>query len=178
MLIEKPIPESYWVIPDKFLAGEYPHIRYDDLQSRKRLEAFLDAGFDSYLDLTCEGERAPYFSTLSALAASSGRQVHYLRFSFPDFMVPTRAEMAAALDALDLALAGQGKVYLHCVGGIGRTGTTVACHLIRHGMSPEAALGRLREMYSTSAQSRIAPHSPEADAQVHFILDWKEDGLA
>jgi hypothetical protein len=59
-----------------------------------------------------------------------------------------------------------------------RTGTTVGCYLVRHGMKPSEALRHLREMYQGAAQSLIYPHSPETDEQVRFILKWKEDGLA
>jgi protein-tyrosine phosphatase len=86
--------------------------------------------------------------------------------------------MTATLNTIDTALAEGHKVYLHCVGGIGRTGTTVGCWLIRHGTKPDEAIKRLRELYAASAQSALAPHSPEADEQIEFILKWAEDGLA
>jgi hypothetical protein len=61
---------------------------------------------------------------------------------------------------------------------VGRTGTTVGCWLIRHGMAPLAALDRLMELYRESEQSLVYPHSPETETQADFILDWNEDGLA
>ena len=72
----------------------------------------------------------------------------------------------------------QAAKYLHCMGGIGRTGVTVGCHLIRHGMEPAQALLHLRALYQSAAQSLLTPNSPESDEQVRFILNWKEDGLA
>jgi protein tyrosine/serine phosphatase len=69
-------------------------------------------------------------------------------------------------------------VYVHCVGGIGRTGTVVGCWLIRHGMQPEQAFRHLAQLYKTSGQSLYNPHSPETEEQARFILDWKENGLA
>jgi protein-tyrosine phosphatase len=86
--------------------------------------------------------------------------------------------MVAALDAIDEALAEGRKVYLHCVGGIGRTGITVGCYLVRHGMRSSEALCHLRELYRASAQSLVAPDSPESDEQAGFILNWEENGLA
>lgn len=175
---DKPIPESYWVLPGQFLAGEYPGLNYDEIGTRQRLSAFLKAGFDTFIDLTCEGERRPYFSMLSEEAGQAGREAFHERFSFPDFHVPSHETMAATLDAVDRALAESHKVYLHCVGGIGRTGTTVGCWLVRHGMNPTQALLHLRDLYQSAAQSMFAPHSPESDEQVKFILNWNEDGLA
>ena len=175
---DKPIPESYWVLPGRFLAGGYPGLRYDDFGTRRRLTAFLNAGFDTFIDLTCTGERPPYLPLLQEQAGAYERQIHHRRFSFPDFSVPTPGTMVATLDAVDAALAEGRSVYLHCVGGIGRTGTTVGCWLIRHGMKPSDALLRLHELYQTSEQSLHSPHSPEADEQIRFILNWEEHGLA
>lgn len=174
----KPISESYWVLPGQFLAGQYPALRCDKFGTSQRLTAFLNAGFDTFIDLTCEGERPPYFSILSEEAGHEGREVRHWRFSFPDFQVPSHETMVATLDAIDTALAEGHKVYLHCVGGIGRTGTTVGCHLVRHGMKPMEALHHLRELYQSAVQSLLAPRSPESNEQVKFILDWEEDGLA
>ncbi|MDP2994346.1 MAG: hypothetical protein Q8N46_04400, partial [Anaerolineales bacterium] len=144
---DKPIPESYWVLPGQFLAGGYPALSNDELGTRRRLTAFLNAGVDTFIDLTCEGERPPYFSMLSEEAGYDGLEVRHRRFSFPDFHVPSHETMVATLDAIDTALAEGRKVYLHCVGGIGRTGTTVGCYLVRHGMKPTEALHHLRELY-------------------------------
>ena len=35
--------------------------------------------------------------------------------------------MVAILDSLDTAIADEHTIYLHCWGGIGRTGTVVGC---------------------------------------------------
>lgn len=84
--------------------------------------------------------------------------------------------MLSALDAVDTALAGGGRVYLHCVGGIGRTGMTVGCYFIRHGMPPREAVNQLQETYLTSLQSLTFHQSPETRRQLDFILGWSELG--
>jgi len=175
---EKPIPASYWVLPGRFLAGEYPGLRFDEAGTRQRISAFLNAGFETFIDLTNENERPPYSSMLRQEATAQGREILHRRFSFPDFNVPSHQQMVATLDALDTALAKGGKVYLHCVGGIGRTGITVGCYLVRHGMKPAQALRHLRALYRGAAQSLLAPNSPESDEQASFILNWEEHGLA
>ena len=40
--------------------------------------------------------------------------------------------MLAVLDAIDIALCEGHGVYIHCWGGVGRTGTVVGCWLKRH----------------------------------------------
>ena len=46
----RPIPESYWV-EDRFLAGEYPG-HFDAETARKRLDTLIEAGFNTFIDLT------------------------------------------------------------------------------------------------------------------------------
>ena len=104
--------------------------------------------------------------------------VNYQRINIQDRGLPSRNRWQLLLDAIDTALASGRKVYLHCWGGIGRTGMTVGCWLVRHGLTGGQALIRLNELYRTSEQSRLYPQSPETDAQVKFILDWVDDGLA
>lgn len=171
----KPIPGSYWVVPGRFLAGEYPaSTRGEAGLTRARLAAFLDAEFDYYVDLTCPGELPPYQPALEELAR--GRlAVSCLRSPIPDKGLPASGQMAALLEAIDAALGAGRKVYLHCWGGIGRTGTTVGCWLVRGGLSGESALARLTELYRTSEQSRIFPRSPEMPEQRAFVLGW--DGI-
>jgi len=174
LFIDKvPIPASYWVIRGKFLAGEYPGSR-DAGEARERLNALLHAGIDTFIDLTYEDERPSYQALLNEIAKPGDRAIHYQRFPFPDFGTPPLASMKAALDALDAALENRGKVYLHCVGGIGRTGMTVGCYLVRHGHSGPQAMAKLASLYRNAAQRAVFPRSPENQRQIAFILDWKE----
>jgi len=173
VLTDKPIPGSYWVLAGRLLAGEYPASR-DEASTRLILAAFLAAGFDTFLDLTNPDERPNYEPLLQAEAHRLARRVDYRRFAFPDFSVPDPLAMTDALDALDAALGRGAKVYLHCVGGIGRTGMTVGCYLVRHGRGGRQALEELSSMYRTSAQSAFSPLSPENGRQAAFVRDWRE----
>jgi len=178
-MTDKPIPESYWVTPGSFLAGGYPaSTEGDEAFTRWCLTAFLNAGFSVFFDLTRPGELPPYAATLREQAAHYGISTEYHHVSIQDRGLPSHDQMKALLDSLDEALSAGRKVYLHCWGGIGRTGMTVGCWLVRHGLDGAAALARLGELYQKSEQSSLYPHSPETVAQMEFILDWKEDGLA
>jgi protein-tyrosine phosphatase len=175
---DKPIPESYWVLPGNFLAGGYPISSIDETVARQCLAAFIDAGINSFFDLTRAGELPPYLSILQEEAIHYGVPINYQRVTIQDKGLPAHEQMAALLVTLDAALEAGQKIYLHCWGGIGRTGTVVGCWLVRHGLTGGQALIRLNELYRTSEQSHIFPRSPETDAQVNFILGWVEDGLA
>jgi SAM-dependent methyltransferase len=174
-MTEKPWPDSYWVVPGSFLAGGYPAARPgDDYSTRLRVGKLVEMGFNTYIDLTRPGEAIPYLPLLNEEATRYGVEISHQRHPIQDRGLPTREEMVAILDALDDSLAEGRKVYLHCLGGIGRTGTTVGCWLVRHGLSGEAALARLNELYRESEQSRFFHRAPEVDGQILFILDWKE----
>jgi hypothetical protein len=175
---EKPIPESYWVLPGSFLAGGYPISSVDEADVHQSLAGFLEAGFNTFFDLTRAGELPVYLPSLQQEAFRYGITIHYQRINIQDKGLPSHEHMAALLDAIDAALAAGNKVYVHCWGGIGRTGMTVGCWLVRHGMTGGQALIHLNEIYRAAEQSKRFPQSPETNAQVKFILDWNEDGMA
>jgi hypothetical protein len=170
----RPIPDSYWVEAGRFLAGEYPG-HYEALKAARRITAFLEAGFDTFFDLTQEGELEPYEPLLHRdTQHSPGLAVTYQRFPIGDYGLPTTGQMKNLLDAIEAALAAGRKIYLHCWGGVGRTGTTVGCWLVRRGMTGEQALAQLAEWWRAVPKRAHFARSPETDAQVQFILDWKE----
>jgi hypothetical protein len=167
-----PIPESYWVIPGQLLAGEYPG-SWEDERTRQRLDLFLEAGFNTFIDLTAVGELLPYSPVLSDLAAIYGVVINYNRFSIGDYGIPTLLQMQTTLDFLDNSLQNGRKVYVHCWGGVGRTGTTVGCYLVRHGKTGEEALAQLAAWWQNVPKRMHYPRSPETDDQVKFIQAWK-----
>jgi hypothetical protein len=172
----RPHENCYWLAP-RLLAGEYPGAitRADALP---RLRAILDAGVTFFLDLTEPGELAPYAALLAEAAGARRPAPHYRRMPVRDLDVPPPGQMAAILDSLDEALAEGETVYLHCWGGIGRTGTVAGCWLVRHGASGSAALVTVAERFATVGKAYRVPRSPETDEQVAYILGWKQPGAA
>jgi hypothetical protein len=171
---QRPIPESYWVVPGRFLAGEYPG-SWDEERALKRLDLFLESGFNTFIDLTAEGELPPYASLLMQQAGYFQTAVSHQRFSIGDFGTPTVEQMKMTLDAVDAALHNSRKVYLHCWAGVGRTGTTVGCYLVRHGKTGEEALSQLATWWRSVPKHILHPRSPETDDQEKFILSWKAE---
>ncbi len=168
---ERPIPESYWVEPDRLLAGEYP-ARYEAETTRQRLDALIQAGFNTFIDLTRDNETIPYYHTLMEEAKLYDVPVEYRRFPIGDFGLPTPEMMQDILDAIDDSLQADRKIYLHCWGGIGRTGTTVGCYLVRRGKTGEAALAQVAQWWRTVPKSQIHVHSPETYEQAEFVRKW------
>jgi protein-tyrosine phosphatase len=88
--------------------------------------------------------------------------VRRIRRPIRDFCCPTADEMRETLDVLDRELEGGSRVYLHCRGGIGRTGIVTACYLMRHGATADDALARLR----------VVGKGPEHQEQLRFVEGW------
>ena len=86
--------------------------------------------------------------------------------------LPSVPHMHTILEAIDTALQSQRKVYVHCMAGIGRTGTTVGCYLVKHGLENKTALNQLAAWWRTVPKSAYNPQSPETPEQVRFILNW------
>jgi hypothetical protein len=174
--LERPIADSYWVRPGKFLAGEYPGA-LDDQAARRRLRRLVQVGIRVFLDLTEEGERTlqgvpvrPYAGLLIEEAAALGTRVEHIRMPIRDLTAPPAEAMSRILDRIDGALdAGLG-VYVHCFGGIGRTGTVVGCYLIRHGMSGEEALATIARWRAGTPDGERP--SPETAEQVRMVRAW------
>jgi len=174
--LKRPIPESYWVEPGRFLAGEYPAY-LQDVKVRQRIDAFLDLGIDTFIDLTDPDELPSYLPALKEQAGYYDIDIHYKRFTITDHGLPTTKTMQAILDEIDAALAAGRKVYVHCWGGIGRTGTTVGCYLVRHGHTGQQALAQLAKWWQEVPKSRIWPYTPETQNQMDFILNWHDSPL-
>ncbi len=160
-----PVPNSYWVEPGRLLAGEYPGATIGE--SPQRLRQLLEAGFDSFIDLTAQDELPPYH-----LEFQGGDVVHR-RFAIVDHGIPdsptTMRDIVAAITA-DLA-AGR-RIYLHCRAGIGRTGTAVGCYLISQGLDGAAALEKLQTLWQRCSRARSWPVVPETDEQTRFVREW------
>ena len=176
--IALPTLDSYWIrehrLPaGQLVAGEYPSAK-DAAQAEIKLARFVQFGVTTFVDLTEEGEHGlrPYAGDIRALAAASGRSVTHHRRPIPDLGTPAPQTMRDILDTIDTALAAREMVYVHCYGGIGRTGTVIGCWLVRHGLSGEEALHRIAEWRAHTPDGWRA--SPETPDQRALILSWRE----
>ena len=168
-----PILESYWVKENRFLAGEHPGT-YDPETTRHRLAAFLETGINTFIDLTQPHELTPYEAIMKEQAHIYDVDAVYRRFGIRDHNVPSRETMAAILDTIDNALDAGRNIYVHCWGGVGRTGIVVGCHLVRHGKPNDQAIAQVNKLYNTRPHNPYYPHSPESNEQIEFVLNWRE----
>jgi len=141
----RPDPNTYWVVAGKLLAGEYPGARQPE-EARKKLRRFLEVGVRHFIDLTEVGELEPYAEVLAREGGSPGTS--YKRIPIRDVSVPKEPlTMLEIIAAIDYALARDGVTYVHCWGGVGRTGLAVACWLQEQGRTPDVALAEVAEKW-------------------------------
>ncbi len=165
-----PIPDSYWVLPGRLLAGEYPGSK-DATEARRKLDHFLAAGVTYFLDLTQPSELLPYAAMLQEEAAAAGRTTIHHRMPIPDQGTPSVAETKHRLDVIDAALADRHVVYVHCYGGVGRTGVIAGCFLVRHGMTGDEALAEIARLRQGTPDGY--KRSPETPAQAARVRTWR-----
>jgi len=171
--IARPHANCYWVIPGRLLAGEHPGAIVA-AQGMARIDALLDTRVRHFVDLTAEHEGpAPYVPILRERAATRDVRVAHRRFTIPDFGVPSPALMRTALDTIYDAFGAGETLYLHCWGGVGRTGTVVGCLLREQGFDAATALAVIDRKWQAMEKRAWHPHSPETPEQVAFIERWR-----
>ena len=169
----RPIEQSYWVEKNRFLAGEYPG-SFDLETARRHMDAFLEAGINTFIDLTQAHELVSYEAVLIEQARVYDMSAFYHRFAIRDHSVPSREMMVTILNTIDEALNAGRRVYVHCWGGVGRTGIAVGCYLVRHGVTNEQALSQVDRLYRTRSNTFYYPTSPETQEQIEFVRNWSE----
>ncbi len=172
-----PFDNSYWVRPGLLLAGDYPGARpgyanRTEEQVDNRLQALAALDINAIVDLTYPGEGVDYWAPLQKAANQHNLKIEYLHCPVQNMDVPTIEEMQVILNQIDRRLFDNKAVYVHCMAGIGRTGTVIGCHLIRHGIPAESILSLLQELRKNISYS-VYP-SPENEMQKEFVLAWKK----
>ena len=169
LTLDRPLPNTYWVIPGRVLAGEYPG-GDDDAEARTRLARLQEAGIDSFVDLTEDGELPPYRHLLP-------QHTEYLRSAIVDTRVPNNvAQTQQLLAAIRAALARERRVYVHCRAGIGRTGLVIGCFLADEESNGKTALKTLNRLWRQSERARSWPTVPQTAEQADYIRHWPKLG--
>jgi len=127
--MQTPLDDSYWVIEGRFLAGEYPGTPFESSTSTK-LKKFIDIGVTSFIDLTEDRELNPYSHLLPSITVPTRRPPHHFRYPIRDLGIPTYTELHTILSHINQLLSQGEVLYLHCWGGIGRTGTVIGSYMV------------------------------------------------
>ena len=87
--------------------------------------------------------------------------------------IPTIQQVHDVLARIADALSAREAVYVHCWGGLGRTGTIVGCWLRRAGHTADEALARIETLRHGILDG--GRRSPDTSEQRRFVTDWPVD---
>ena len=82
------------------------------------------------------------------------KNINYLHIHSNDMGVPEFEDLAKAVDFIHQRITNNEPVMVHCLAGLGRTGTILACYLIKYQkLSADDSIQKVRESRPGSIQS-------------------------
>jgi atypical dual specificity phosphatase len=136
-----------WLEEDRLAACRYP-------RAERALRELAEQGVEVLVNLH-ERPHSP-----QALERHGLTELH---LPVPDFTPPTQRQLAYGIAAIEQALADGRRVAVHCGAGLGRTGTLLACYLVKQGVGPNEAIARVRA---------VRPGSVETPQQEEAVKDY------
>lgn len=129
----------------------------------KDLETLKEYGITHVVSLVTQTEMEDYgVPQLLQAYRDAGLQTYHLPIL--DQGTTSADQLDAVLSWIQEALAEQAHVLIHCVGGLGRSGTLAACYLRRKGLSAEQALAEVRAVRT--------PRAVESSAQEETVRNY------
>jgi hypothetical protein len=170
---------NHYPVQPGLYAGEYPGHQSPNV-AETRLRELVDRGVQTFIDLTTREDAVdglvPYEPVFAAVDGGGARGLKRYSFPIPDMGIPSGPElMRGVMDLIRAEIAAGRTCYVHCWGGIGRTGTAVACWLREQGLDAAAALAEVQRLYDAHMDERKRtryPRSPQQQAQVRYVEEW------
>lgn len=157
MRYHKPVnlPNFSFLIAGKLAGSAHPG-RGERLA--ESLAGLREAGFTAVLTL-CEEPIEPALLEEFGLAA--------LHLPVADFCRPSSDQIERGVEFLRRSTADGACALVHCSGGFGRTGTILACYLVRMGRTADDAIEEVRRLRPGSIET---PEQEEAIRQYARLL--------
>ncbi|MCP4750307.1 MAG: protein phosphatase [Proteobacteria bacterium] len=174
-----PFKRSYWVVPGLFLAGAYPGSSNPE-EARYKIKRLLDCGIRYIINLMEEDEVnyeglpfVCYEEIICDITQKRNIDVYCNRYPTPDLGVPSVPIMEEIFDEIETAVEMKLPVYVHCWGGIGRTGTVVGCYLRHHGLATSKDVFDKIKALRKNDPSALRT-SPETGIQRKMVRSWDQ----
>ena len=132
----------------------------------------IDSSINTFLDLTEVDELPQYEHKINTINDSHSNRINYNSIPIKDRTVPEKEYLKEILDFIDEESKHDRKVYVHCLRGLGRTGTVVGCYLVRNGFSGEDALQEISRLRQGMLNAWM--QSPQTEEQIQTIINWKD----
>lgn len=141
-----------WVVPGRLAGSERPGFHTGD--EAADLEYLHDQGVRALVTLTPD----PVDPLL--LARTGFRSLH---LPVPNLAPPELTQVDAFVKFVDAHAANEEAVAVHCLYGVGRTGTMLACYFVHHGKEAGEAIAEVR---------RLRPGSIETAEQAAVVVEF------
>ncbi|HEY2784554.1 MAG TPA: dual specificity protein phosphatase 23 [Fimbriiglobus sp.] len=131
-------PSGFSWVDEPHLAGLSRPGSADDLRWLRQ------SGIDVLISLTVEPLPRPWVNDAGLLS------VH---IPVPDLTAPTDRQFDVVLDTVLRAKQTGMGVAVHCLAGLGRTGTVLAAYFVAIGLAPDEAIAKVRSLRPGSIES-------------------------
>lgn len=165
-----PLSLSNWVLPGSLCVGGYPSAMSNE-KAMTYAQAIVDSGLDTIVNLMQSNELSrfrEYAGLMTHLAKP--RPVQFLSFPIGDGSCPKdQNSFLALVDDLIKRLQSGRKLYIHCWGGHGRTGTVLSVILgaIYPSRSADDCLSLCQELHTARGYNGM--HRSPEESQKGFV---------